>query len=76
MAEDSIVISDRYRSPIVAQNRNDSGGGIVLRPSRGWPIIMPDAELDRLFAFAPDKAHIQRFQVGPKGAPAATYSDE
>jgi hypothetical protein len=65
---DAVVISDPYRAPIVAQKRNDSDGGVVLRPAgRSLPIMLPEAELDRLFAFARGKPHIQRFPAVPKG---------
>ncbi len=59
---DSITISDRWRSPIVAQKRAD---GIVLRTSAAW-LILSSAELDRLFAFATNRPHIQRYPVAPK----------
>jgi hypothetical protein len=67
----SIVISDPYRTPITAQRHRD--GGVVLRGPRSL-LLLSDAELDRLVAFArdePPRARIQRYAVQPE----ATQSD-
>ena len=65
--------SDPLRVPITVQKRAE--GGIVLRGHRD-NIILSEAELDRLFAFARDEAHIQRFPMAPKSGLAGTHSDE
>ncbi len=59
---DSITISDRWRSPIVAQKRAD---GIVLRTSAAW-LLLSSAELDRLFAFVRNEPHIQHYAMAPE----------
>jgi hypothetical protein len=69
MNEDSRVISDRWREPIVAQKKTD---GIVLRTSKAW-LLLSGAELDRLFAFLRDKPTIQRYPVQASESP---QSDE
>jgi hypothetical protein len=56
---EKIVISDKFRAPIVAIKQSD---GVVIRTPAAW-IRLTDAELDRLFAFANDRPHIQRHPV-------------
>jgi hypothetical protein len=47
---DSVVISDAYRTPIVAQKRTDADGGVAIRGPKSV-LILSDSELDRLVAF-------------------------
>jgi hypothetical protein len=70
---DSTIISDPLRVPITVQKRTD--GGVVLRGHRD-NIILSETELDRLFAFARDKAVLQRFPIAPKTPLAAPQGDE
>jgi hypothetical protein len=65
MNEDSMVISDRWRTPITAQPQRD--GGIALRSGRSGLLILSPAELQRLFKFANDLGVLQRFPMAPKG---------
>lgn len=58
---ESIVVSERFRSPVIAEKRD--GGGVVLRSARHWIALSPE-ELDRVVAFAGNRAHIQRYPVG------------
>lgn len=62
---DSLVVSDRYRVPIVAERHHDSSGGVILRRGNAF-IILSESELDRLVSFArdePAKVRVQRFPV-------------
>jgi hypothetical protein len=45
---DSLIFSDRFRSPVTAQRRES--GGVVLRSHKSW-IALSDSELERLFSF-------------------------
>jgi hypothetical protein len=70
---DSIIVSDRYRTPVVAQKR--AKGGIILRSARSW-IALNEDELDRVVAFARNEARLQCFPVAPKSPLSATQTDE
>jgi hypothetical protein len=77
MNDDSIVISDRWRTPIIASRQD--GGGIVLRsPGRHAMTILSADELQRLFDFAhtPQLGRVERFPMALKDAPAATQSHD
>jgi hypothetical protein len=59
---DALVISDAYRTPIVAQRHMDDPGGVVIRlPAPKSLLILSAAEFDRLARFAGRKPHIQCF---------------
>jgi hypothetical protein len=57
---DSAIISDPYRQPIVAQQKD--GGGIILR-GPGAPLILSQAEVERLVDFANGLGRIQVFHA-------------
>jgi hypothetical protein len=71
MNEDSRVISDRWRTPIVAHRQHD--GGVALRSGGSGLLILSPAELERLFSYANDLGVLRRFSMAPK---TATESDE
>jgi hypothetical protein len=62
---DSAIISDPYRSPIVAQKRTDSDGGVAIRGPRSGVLILSEPEVDRLVAFARDESRRARLQRYP-----------
>lgn len=53
---DSVVITDRYRVPVVAQKRTDTEKGIVLRGQFHHVLILSESELDRLVS-SPATSH-------------------
>ena len=61
---DQTVITDRWRSTVIAQRRKD--GGIVLRGHFTNIIALSDTELERLFGFINDLGVLQRFAMEPK----------
>lgn len=46
----TLVISDRFRSPISVRRRTDAEGGIVIRNHR-HAMLLSRSELDRLIQF-------------------------
>lgn len=69
---DSVIITDQYRVPVIAQKRTDSETGVVLRGHFHHVLILSEAELDRLFAFVndePPRARIQRYVVNAPESP-------
>lgn len=71
-SEDSAIISDPLRVPVIAQRRTDSEKGIVLRGHFHHVLILSEAEVDRLVGYArdePPRARIQRY------GPESTESD-
>jgi hypothetical protein len=70
---DSIIVSDRYRTPVTAEKRE--AGGVVLRAARSW-IALNEAELDRVVAFARNEARLQCFPAAPKSRPESPQANE
>lgn len=63
MTEHSVVISDPYRVPIIAQKRTDADKGVVLRGLFHHVVVLSDDELDRLISFARNEPRIQRYPI-------------
>jgi hypothetical protein len=63
----AIAISDPLKIPITAQKQSD--GSVILRGHKAV-IILSQAELDRLFAFARNRAVIQRYPAPQRPEPA------
>jgi hypothetical protein len=61
---DKTTISDRWRTPIVAEKRQD--GGIAIRGYFRGIVALSPAELDRLFSFAHDLGVLRRFPMAPE----------
>jgi hypothetical protein len=61
---DQTVITDRWRTPVIAQRRKD--GGIVLRGYFTNIIALSDTELERIFSFAHDQGVPQRYVMAPE----------
>jgi hypothetical protein len=59
---DSAIISDRLRTPITAQKRDQ--GGAVLRRHHNF-IALSESEFDRLTAFVRNEAKLQRHAISP-----------
>ena len=60
---ESLIITDRYRTPVVAEQRTDGG---VVRAAPANFIALNRAELDRLVSFVRDEPRLgtlQRFPV-------------
>jgi hypothetical protein len=72
MAE-SILVSDRFRSPVTAEKRDN--GGIVLWGPRSM-IVLGRSELERLFDFAFDRPRLGTLQRYPVGGTESPVSDE
>lgn len=60
------VISDEHRVPITADKQSD--GTVILRGPRSL-LILSEAEMDRLVAFARDEPMKPRIQRYPVNAP-------
>jgi hypothetical protein len=60
---DALIISDPLKIPLTAQKQSD--GGVILRGHKSV-LILSQSELDRLFAFAHNRAVIQRYPMAPK----------
>ncbi|WP_407689816.1 hypothetical protein [Mycobacterium sp. HUMS_1102779] len=69
---ETLVISDRFRSPISVRRRTDAEGGIVIRNHR-HAMLLSRSELDRLIQFV--HGPLQRY-VAPKAPLSATQGDE
>jgi hypothetical protein len=65
---DSVTISDRWRTPVIAQGRKD--GGIGLRGHFTNLLALSDSELERLFSFARDLGVLRRFSMAAKSPQA------
>lgn len=74
MNQETLVISDRFRSPISVRRRTDAEGGIVIRNHRHG-ILLSRSELDRLIQFVHGLGQLQR-HVAPKAPLSATQGDE
>jgi hypothetical protein len=61
---DRTTISDRWRTPIIAEKRED--GGIAIRGHFHGIVALSPAELQRLFNYAHDLGVLQRFPMAPK----------
>ncbi len=70
--KDSVVISDRFRAPVIA-SRQDSGGVVLRIPSRNTLVILSAAEVRRFVSFANDLGVLQKH---PVLAPESTDTHE
>lgn len=69
---DSIIVTDRYRTPIVAEKRDQ--GGVVLRGPRSW-LALSANEFDRLVTFVRNEPTIQRYVMTPQTGPESPQTD-
>ena len=74
MVSDSLVISDRYRTPIVAQRHFDDPRGVVLRTHKSW-LVLSGAEFDRLVGFVRNEATLQRYVMAPIKSPITSQAN-
>jgi hypothetical protein len=72
MAE-AILVSDRFRSPVTAEKREN--GGIVLWGPRSM-IVLSRTELQRVFDFAFDQPRLGELQRYPVMAPESPETGE
>jgi hypothetical protein len=70
---DSIIVSDRYRTPVTAEKRDN--GGVVLRSARSW-IALNAEELNRVVTFARNEATLRCYPVASKTAPESPEARE
>jgi hypothetical protein len=63
---ESLVISERYRTPITAQRHMDDPDGVVLRTAKSM-LILSGAEFDRLVEFVRDEPRLGKLIAFPMG---------